>query len=45
MDARIKSGHDERVLSSTPLSQDAESLEIVIASAAKIPWGVDSDQI
>jgi len=32
MDARIKSGHDERVLSSTPLSRDAESLETVIAS-------------
>src|SRR6266849_10982021 len=29
MDARIKSGHDERVLSSTPLSQDAESLVFV----------------
>jgi hypothetical protein len=35
MDARIKSGHDERVLSPTPLSQDAESLETVIASGAK----------
>ncbi|HTE93356.1 MAG TPA: hypothetical protein VK678_07590, partial [Bradyrhizobium sp.] len=32
MDARIKSGHDERVLSSTLLSQDAERLETVIAS-------------
>jgi hypothetical protein len=34
MDARIKSGHDERVLAA-PLSQDAESLETVIASEAK----------
>jgi hypothetical protein len=35
MDARIKSGHDGCVLWSTPLSQDTESLETVIASEAK----------